>query len=140
MILTPDVYLIAPVIVLLASTVYATSGFGSTLIAVPLPAHPAPIKYVIPLVVLLDFAGSVSLGLRCRSGIDRSALKWLMPAIAAGVLAGTAVLLAPFIFLGLYIGHRLRVSLRRETVLKLVGGLLVVAGLSLMRRALLLPA
>jgi hypothetical protein len=44
-----EVYLIAPLIVMLAYAVYAVSGFGSTLIAVPLLAHLLPIKFVIPL-------------------------------------------------------------------------------------------
>jgi uncharacterized protein len=241
-----EIYLIAPLIVLLAYTVYAISGFGSTLIAVPLLAHLLPIKYVVPLVVLLDFAGSASLGLRFRRDIDRAELTWLLAPILLGVLIGTAVLLestpdalvlglgilvtaygiyslfakpptgtaprwtgliagltgstmassvgaggplymmylsrrisdktrlrstisavfvititlrivlfvfaglflqegllllalvlAPFIFAGLYIGHRLHVRLSRETVLRMVGGLLALAGLSLLRRALL---
>jgi uncharacterized membrane protein YfcA len=49
-----------------------------------------------------------------------------------------ALMLAPFIFLGLFVGHRLHVTLPRETVLKFIGVLLVVAGISLMGKGLLL--
>ena len=246
MTLPSEVYLLAPLIVLIAYTVYAISGFGSTLIAVPLLAHLLPIKYVVPLVVLLDFAGSLSLGLRFRGQIDRAELKWMLVPLVLGVWVGTTLLLAapaealilalgllvtaygtyslfakpssgaaprwtglvaalagstmassvgaggplymmylsrriadktrlrstiaavfattialrivllafaglflqegllqlalllmPFIFVGLYVGHRLHMHLSREMVLKLVGGLLALAGLSLLRRALL---
>jgi uncharacterized protein len=242
-----EVYLIAPLIVLLAYTVYAISGFGSTLIAVPLLAHLLPIKFVIPLVVLLDFAGSVSIGVQFRTGIERSELKWMLPPLLVGIMIGTAVLLrspaqalvlalgvlvtsygvysmlarppsgaaprwagllaglmggtmsssigaggplymmylsgriadktrlrstiaalfattttvrialfivaglflqegllllalmlAPFIFVGLFIGHRLHLRLSRETMLKVIGALLTVAGLSLIRRGMYL--
>jgi uncharacterized membrane protein YfcA len=246
MTLPTEVYLLAPLIVVVAYTVYAISGFGSTLIAVPLLAHLLPIKYVVPLVVLLDFAGSAGLGLRFRGEIDRSELKWMLAPLMLGVGIGTtlllastpdalvlalgilvttygiysifaqppsgkaprwtglvaalagstmastvgaggplymmylsrriddktrlrstiaavfaitialrivifvfaglflqdgllllALMLAPFIFVGLYLGHRLHLRLSRETVLKVVGGLLALAGLSLLRRALL---
>jgi uncharacterized membrane protein YfcA len=241
-----EVYLVAPLIVLLAYTVFALSGFGSTIIAVPLLAHLLPIKFVIPLIVLLDFAASASIGVRFRSGIDRGELKWILPALLLGVLIGTAILLktppqhlvvalgalvasygcysvvakpprgsaprwiglaaglvggtmsasigaggplymmylsrrisdksrlrstisalfvmtttlrivlflfaalftqdglltlalllAPFIFLGLVIGHRLHVKMSRETLLKFIGALLTLAGLSLIRKGLL---
>src|SRR5688572_4672202 len=91
--LDPAIYLVAPMIVLLAYTVYAVCGFGSTMIAVSLLAHVLPIKYVVPLVVLLDFAGSLSLGTQFRSSIDRSEVKWLIAPILAGVVTGTALLL-----------------------------------------------
>jgi uncharacterized membrane protein YfcA len=241
-----EVYIIAPAIVLLAYTVFATSGFGSTLIAVPLLAHLLPIKFVVPLVVLLDFAGAMSLGLRFRQGIDTGELRWMMPPLIVGIAVGTllllnaspqalvavlgvlvaaygaysvfakppvrsaprwtglaaafcggtiassigaggplfmmylsrriadntrlrstisalfatttsariaifvfaglflqddllvlAVLLLPFIFLGLYIGHRLHLKLSRDTMFRFIGVLLGLAGLSLIRRAVI---
>jgi len=88
-----ETYLLAPLIVVLAYAVFAISGFGSTLVAVPLLAHLLPIKFVVPLVLLLDFAGSTGMGLRFRANIVRAEITWLLPAILLGVLAGTALLL-----------------------------------------------
>ena len=44
-----EALLYSPLIILLAYTIFGISGFGSTLIAVPLLAHLFPIKFVIPI-------------------------------------------------------------------------------------------
>jgi len=103
--LSLEVYLLAPLVVVLAYAVFAISGFGSTLVAVPLLVHLLPLKFVVPLVLLLDFASSASMGLRFRADIDRAEITWLLPTILLGVLAGTALLLnAPTYALVLALG------------------------------------
>jgi hypothetical protein len=245
MIFPLEVYVLAPLIVVVAYLVYAVCGFGSTLILIPLLAHLLPIKFVIPLVVLMDFAGSMILGLRFHSGIERTEVAWMLPAMLIGMVIGTFILvkapaqallialavvvtayglynmigkspraiaprwlapvagltggamagsvgaggplymmylsarltdktqlrstisalfaistatrivlliiaglflqdglllltlmLAPFIFLGLFVGHRLHVKLDRTILLKWIGALLVATGTSLIVRAM----
>jgi uncharacterized membrane protein YfcA len=48
----------------------------------------------------------------------------------------TAALLLPVLALGLYLGNRLHVNLEREQVIRLIGALLTVSGVSLLVRAL----
>jgi uncharacterized membrane protein YfcA len=43
-------------------------------------------------------------------------------------------------FLGLYCGHRLHLNLPRDTVVRIIGGLLIASGFSLLLRALSLTA
>ena len=58
----------------------------------------------------------------------------------AGLFSGeillTAAALAPMMLLGLYVGNRLHVNLSRETMVRMIGGLLVLSGASLIIRAL----
>jgi uncharacterized membrane protein YfcA len=82
----------APFIVLTAYVIFGISGFGSTLIAVPLLAHLYPIKVVIPTIVLLDCIGAISMGLRLRSDVNTSELDPLMPFLVFGMLAGASLL------------------------------------------------
>ena len=47
-----------------------------------------------------------------------------------------AVLLLPVMMLGLYLGNRLHLNLPREQIIRVLGVLLVMSGLSLVLRAL----
>jgi uncharacterized membrane protein YfcA len=82
----------AACIVLLAYIVFGISGFGSTLIAVPLLAHLHPLTVVIPVVVLLDCVGSISMGLRLRADVYRQELLPLLPFMLLGMIAGVFLL------------------------------------------------
>jgi len=48
-----------------------------------------------------------------------------------------ALVLAPFVWIGLRIGQRIHVGLTQEQMRRAVGGLLVATGLSLLARALI---
>ena len=52
--LSPWLLLLAPLVIVVAYTVFGLSGFGSTVIAVPILAHFLPISYLVPLMALLD--------------------------------------------------------------------------------------
>ena len=100
--LQPHVLIFAPLIVFVAYAVMGISGFGSTLIAVPLLAHLFPLKFVVPLVVMLDCAGAFSMGIRLRADLMRRELLWLMPFTALGMVGGVWLLvqLKPELLLG----------------------------------------
>ncbi|MDB5905013.1 MAG: permease [Betaproteobacteria bacterium] len=88
-----EVLVIAPLVILTAYVIFGISGFGSTIIAVPLLAHLYPIKFVIPMVVTLDCIGAISMGLRLRADVDRRELVPLLPFLAVGLLIGALLLL-----------------------------------------------
>jgi uncharacterized membrane protein YfcA len=88
-----EVFLLAPLIVVTAYVIFGISGFGSTLIAVPLLAHLYPLKFVIPMMVVLDCIGSISMGLRLRADVNRRELAPLLPFMVVGMLAGAFLLL-----------------------------------------------
>lgn len=76
-----------------AYAVYGISGFGSTIIAVPLLAHVSPLAFAVPLVVLLDLVTSVALGSGFRRKIAWGELAPLLVLMTAGIAAGVGLLL-----------------------------------------------
>lgn len=87
-----EVLVLAPLIVLTANVIFSISGFGLTLIAVPLLAHLMPLKFVIPMVVLIDCVGCVSLGIRHRADVNRGELAPLLPFTLIGLALGAFLL------------------------------------------------
>lgn len=82
----------AVAILLLAYFVRGITGVGSGLIAVPLLALFLPLKFAVPLVLLLDFTASVVIG-----GFNFKRVQWaevavLIPFGAVGVALGTTLL------------------------------------------------
>lgn len=88
-----EVLVFAPLIIVTAYIIFGISGFGSTIIAVPLLAHLFPLKFVIPMVVLLDCLAAASMGLRLRENVNRGELVPLMPFLVVGMLVGAFMLI-----------------------------------------------
>jgi len=82
----------AVTILLLAYFVRGITGAGSGLISVPLLALFLPLKFVVPLVLLLDFTASIVIG-----GLNFKRVQWaevgvLFPFGAVGIVLGTTLL------------------------------------------------
>ena len=80
-------------ILLAAYFIRGITGFGSGLISVPLLALFLPLKFVVPLILLLDFTASVVIG-----GVHFKRVKWgeiglLIPLGMVGVVLGTSLLI-----------------------------------------------
>ena len=90
--LPPEMLLVAGLIVACAFVIFGITGFGSTIIAVPLLAHLLPLKFVIPMFVLLDFAAALRTGFKFHSTIAVRELAWLVPCMLAGSAAGVFLL------------------------------------------------
>ncbi|HEY3634829.1 MAG TPA: sulfite exporter TauE/SafE family protein [Caldimonas sp.] len=96
----PDLPLVtivaAALIVALGYTVFGLTGFGSTIVAVPLLAHFFPIRFAVPMMLIFDLCAGLLLGLRNRRDVDRGELLRLAPFVVAGMLLGvTALIHAP---------------------------------------------
>lgn len=74
------------VVLFVAYLVRGISGFGSGLIAIPLLTLVHPLTTVVPLVVILDFLGSASQGLKNRKSIQWQELWPLLAFTLAGCL------------------------------------------------------
>jgi len=85
---------LAPCAVLAAYVIFAISGFGSTLIAIPLLAHLFPLKFVVPVVVLLDAIAAYAQGFRLREGLNKRDILPLLPFLVAGMLMGVTILVS----------------------------------------------
>ncbi len=84
----------AAAILLSAYFIRGITGFGSGLISVPLLALFLPLKFVVPLILLLDFTASLVIG-----GFNFKRVKWpeirvLVPVGMIGVALGTSLLVS----------------------------------------------
>ena len=84
--------LLAALVIALAYTVFGLSGFGAGIIALPLLAQFMPIRFAVPVLLLLDLCCGALIGLRHHSVIARDELKRLLPFAALGMLLGVTVL------------------------------------------------
>lgn len=87
-----EILIFAPLVILLAYLIFGISGFGSTLIAVPLLAHLMPLKFVIPVVLLLDCVGAIGMGLKLRTQVWKAEFMPMLPFLLAGLFAGAYAL------------------------------------------------
>lgn len=87
-------WVVAPVTLVFAYTVFGMSGFGSTVIAVPILAIWLPPTVVIPLMTLGDLAAAVTVGSAGRKHVSVPELKRIMPFMVVGIVAGVAVLVS----------------------------------------------
>lgn len=92
---------IGAAILLAAYFIRGITGFGSGLISVPLLALFLPLKFVVPLILLLDFTASIVIG-----GFNFKRVKW-----------GEVAVLIPFGIVGVILGTSLLVSLPPEPML-----------------------
>lgn len=105
-----SVAVFAAVVLFVAYTVRGIAGFGSGLISVPLLALFFPIQIVVPIIVLLDYVGSASQGLRNRKQI---AWREQLPLI-------------PFTLIGVGIGLSLLQSLNSATLAQALGVFIMI--------------
>lgn len=88
--------------------VFGITGFGASLMTVPILSHFYPVPFVLALACVLDLSCSVLMSWRRRALADRSELTWLLPFSLIGATAGVTLLVnlpktAIVIALGLFI-------------------------------------
>jgi uncharacterized membrane protein YfcA len=91
--LTPELVLIAALVIAGAYLVFGLTGFGSTVIALPLLAQLLPLKLAVVLMMLLDFSAFLGFGLRVRRGIRFDEVGWLLPTALVGMALGLTLLI-----------------------------------------------
>jgi uncharacterized membrane protein YfcA len=84
---------VAALAVCVAYIVYGLTGFGSTVLALPMLAHLMPLRFAVPLLLLLDLAMGIAFNARTRRGIRTDELAWLVPFMMAGMAAGLTLLI-----------------------------------------------
>ena len=89
---SPWLWLAAPLVIIVAYTVFGLSGFGSTVISVPILAHWLPISFLVPLMVLLDMSSAGFIGGRDRAHVSAAELKRIIPFMFVGFVVGTTAL------------------------------------------------
>lgn len=90
--LSPWLLLVAPLVVIVAYTVFGLSGFGSTVVSVPILAHFLPVAYLVPLMAVLDLFSAVFIGTKGREQVSKPELKRLVPLMFVGFVIGVTLL------------------------------------------------
>ena len=85
-------YVLAPFVIVLAYTVFGLSGFGSTVISVPILAHWLPVSYLVPLMALLDMVSASIMGTQGRKHASYTELKRVVPFMFLGFVVGVTLL------------------------------------------------
>jgi uncharacterized membrane protein YfcA len=85
-------WVVAPLTILFAYTMFGMSGFGSTVIAMPILALWLPLTYLVPLMTLGDLIAAVAVGGSNRQHVSGGELKRLMPFMVLGIALGATLL------------------------------------------------
>lgn len=103
--LSPWLILLAPIVITIAYTVFGLSGFGSTVISVPILAHFLPVSYLVPLMALLDLASASIMGTQGREHVSKVEMKRIIPFMFIGfVVGGTLLVGVPDKYLRIALG------------------------------------
>jgi uncharacterized membrane protein YfcA len=103
--LSPWLFVVAPLVIIVAYTVFGLSGFGSTLISVPILAHFLPVSYLVPLMALLDCASATFMGTSGREHVSKEEVKRIIPFMFVGFVVGATLLVkVPDAYLRLALG------------------------------------
>lgn len=87
-------WVVAPLTILFAYTVFGMSGFGSTVIAIPILANWLPLTYLVPLMAMGDVIAALAVGGANRRQASVAELKRLLPFMVVGVILGVTVLVS----------------------------------------------
>lgn len=88
-----ETLLLAALIMAASYTVFGLTGFGSTVLALPLLAHLLPLKFAVPLMLLLDLAAALTVSTGARRGVRTDELALLAPFLLAGIVLGLTLLI-----------------------------------------------
>ncbi|NQW69512.1 MAG: sulfite exporter TauE/SafE family protein, partial [Betaproteobacteria bacterium] len=84
----PLTFALAAIIIFGAYFIFGVSGFGASIVAVPLLVQIYPLKSVVPMMVMIDVCGSLYLGNKNSRNADMKELKWLFPFTLIGIVVG----------------------------------------------------
>ena len=82
----------AAAIVALGYVVYGLTGFGASIVAIPLLVHFFPLRFAVPMMLVFDLFAGLLLGLRNRRHLSRPELLRLLPWLALGMVGGVTLL------------------------------------------------
>jgi uncharacterized membrane protein YfcA len=83
---------LAILIIFTAYFIFGISGFGSSIISVPLLVLMYPLKSVVPMMVIIDICASLYVGRKSSKDVNLKELKWLFPFTLIGMILGIVLL------------------------------------------------
>ncbi|MBS0305820.1 MAG: sulfite exporter TauE/SafE family protein [Proteobacteria bacterium] len=79
-------------VLLFAYTVVGLTGFGASMVAMPMLVHLLPLRIALPMMLIFDLVGGIAIGVRNRRSVDRGELLRLVPFMLVGIVLGVTVL------------------------------------------------
>ena len=79
-------------VIFVAYFIFGISGFGSSIISVPLLVQMYPLKMVVPMMVIIDICASLYVGRKSSKDANLKELKWLFPFSLIGMVLGIYLL------------------------------------------------
>ncbi len=83
----------AALIVTLGYVVYGLTGFGASIVAIPLLVHFFSLRFAVPMMLVFDLFAGTLLGLRNRRHLSKPELLRLLPYLAIGMVGGVTLLI-----------------------------------------------
>lgn len=71
---------------------FGLTGFGSTALALPILVHFVPLRFLVPLLSLMDLVAAISLGTKARRGVRWDELRRVFPFMGLGLVIGLTLL------------------------------------------------
>lgn len=91
--MSPEILALTALITACTYLVFGLTGFGSTVLALPLLVHLIPLKFAVPMLLLLDLVAGMLLISRARRGVRLDELGRLFPFMFAGIALGLTLLI-----------------------------------------------
>ena len=88
----PEILVLAALVTAASYCVFGLTGFGSTVLALPLLAHFLPLKFAVPLMLLLDLTASLALSSRVRGSLRKDEFARFVPFLLLGMGLGVTLL------------------------------------------------
>ena len=88
----PSHFILATLIIFGAYFIFGISGFGSSIISVPLLVQMYPLKTVVPMMVIVDICASLYVGRKSSQDAKLKELTWLFPFSLIGMILGGVLL------------------------------------------------
>jgi uncharacterized membrane protein YfcA len=82
----------AALIVSVGYVVYGLTGFGASIVAIPLLVHFFSLRFAVPMMLIFDLFAGTLLGLRNRRHLSKPELLRLLPYLAIGMVGGVTLL------------------------------------------------
>lgn len=76
----------------LGSLVYGMTGFGSSLVTIPLATHFVPLPFALAVFALMDLANALRVGLQHPGDANKGELARMVPLVLAGTIVGVTAL------------------------------------------------
>jgi uncharacterized membrane protein YfcA len=84
----------AGAIIILAYLVYGLTGFGSSIVAIPMLTQLIPLRTALPVMLILDLVAGTLVGMRNFQSVQAHELKRLAPWLSIGLVLGVSLLVS----------------------------------------------